>query len=79
MNPINKDIGPWCWVRADGGLKDYIYTYTSDGTHYILCARMENTSDPDTLQFKDAPNPWNTSQKLYANRNYSPYAYVIVR
>lgn len=69
LDPINKDIGPWCWVRADGGLKDYIYTYTSNGVHYILCTWMENTSDPDTLQFKDVNNPWNPSEKLYANRS----------
>ncbi|MBI4086602.1 prepilin-type N-terminal cleavage/methylation domain-containing protein [Candidatus Kaiserbacteria bacterium] len=79
VDPVNKDIGPWCWVRPDGGLKDYIYTYTSDGQHYILCTWMENTSDRDTLQFKDAPNPWNASERLYANRNYSPYSYVIVK
>ncbi len=78
-DPINRDIGPWCWVRPDGGLKDYIYTYTSDGQHYILCAWMENTSDRDTLQFRDVVNPWNSAEKLYADRSYSPYSYVIVK
>ncbi len=76
-DPINIDSGPWCW----GGpfMKNTIYAYSSDGQRYILCAWMENTSDSATLQFNDIVNPWNSSQKLYANNGYSAYNYVISR
>jgi type II secretion system protein G len=73
-DPVNVDKGPWCWSSATG--KNTIYTYASDGTHYILCGWMENTSDTQTLQNRDVPNPWNTSQGLKANWGYSAYNIV---
>lgn len=77
VDPINIDKGPWCWGGPTN--QNTIYTYASDGQKYILCAWMENTSNKNTLQFNDVSNPWNISQRLYANMNYSGYNYVIVR
>ena len=77
MDPINVDKGPWCW--SGSATKNTIYTYASDGTHFILCAWMENTADGSTLQFRDVDNPWNPSQKLYANYSYSAYNYVVAK
>jgi general secretion pathway protein G len=76
-DPVNIDTGPWCW--NGNSTQNTIFTYGSDGTHYILCAWMENTSDPATLQYRDVPNPWNTSQMLRANHSYSNYNIVITR
>lgn len=76
-DPINVDTGPWCW--SGNTTKNTIFTYGSDGTHYVLCAWMENTTDPATLQYRDVPNPWNTSLMLRANYNYSNYNIVITR
>ncbi len=76
-DPTNIDAGPWCWNGA--ATKNTIYTYASDGQRYVLCAWMENTSDKETLQFNDAADPWSTTQKLYTNRGYSGYNYVIVK
>lgn len=76
-DPINVDAGPWCWSSNTG--QNTILTYNSDGTHYVLCAWMENTSDQSTLQYRDVPNPWNTSQMLRANYSFSNYNIVITR
>jgi prepilin-type N-terminal cleavage/methylation domain-containing protein len=76
-DPINIDKGPWCW--GSNASKNTILTYNSDGTHYILCAWMENTSDQSTLQYRDVPNPWNTNGMLRANSNFSNYNIVITR
>lgn len=40
---------------------------------------MENTLDPDTLQYHDVPNPWNPAETLHANYGYSLYNYVITK
>lgn len=73
-DPVNVDKGPWCWTSATS--QNTIYVYLSDGNHYILCGWMENTSDRQTLQYQDVQNPWNTSQYLKANYNYSGYEIV---
>ena len=78
QDPINVDGGAWCWNGGTTG-KNNIYVYISDGQKYILCAWMENTSDVDTLQFKDITNPWDTATKLYAASGYSGYNYVIAK
>lgn len=77
LDPQDHDQGPWCWSGHTA--VNTIYTYTSDGQHYILCAWMGNHSDKSTLQYQDAPNPWNPSEYLYANYNYSGYNYVIAK
>lgn len=76
-DPINVDTGPWCWSGNTG--KNTILVYNSDGTHYVLCAWMENTSDSSTLQYRDVPNPWVPGQMLRANYGYSNYNIVITR
>ena len=76
-DPLNVDNGPWCW--SNNTSKNTIIVYHSDGTHYILCSWMENTSDPMTLQFTNIKNPWNTAESLRTNYNYSNYNYVITR
>ncbi len=76
-DPINIDQGPWCY--GGNTAKNTIFTYASDGTHYVLCAWMENTSDPATLQYHDVANPWNPSQMLRADNSFSNYSIVITR
>jgi prepilin-type N-terminal cleavage/methylation domain-containing protein len=77
VDPINIDRGPWC--SSGNTTKSAIYTYVSDGTHYILCAWLENTSDPMRLEITNIKNPWNTAQSLRTNYNYSDYNYVIAK
>jgi len=77
IDPRDEDLGPFCFGSQTSVNK--IYTYASDGQHYILCAWMENHSDPATLQYRDIPNPWNTAQTLYASYDYSKYNYVLAK
>ena len=77
VDPVNVDQGPWCW--GGNSAKNTIFTYASDGQHFILCGWMENTGDSSTLQYQDVPNPWNTAQTLRANFAYSNYNTVIAR
>jgi prepilin-type N-terminal cleavage/methylation domain-containing protein len=76
-DPVNVDMGPWCWGGAT--TRNTIFTYASDGTHYVLCSWMENTSDPSTLQYRDVANPWSPANYLRANYSYSNYNYVIAK
>lgn len=75
IDPLDDDAGPWCWSGATS--KNNIYTYTSDGTHFILCGWLENSNDSARLELNDVTNPFNPVQKLYANQGYSKYNFVI--
>lgn|ERR1035437_9800804 len=78
IDPINIDVGPWCWGGGPTS-QNNIYVYISDGKHYVLCTWMENTRDPNTLQYIDVADPWNPGQKLKANDGYSGYVDAIAQ
>ncbi|MBY0472736.1 type II secretion system GspH family protein [Patescibacteria group bacterium] len=76
-DPVNTDSGPW--PNSSSVAQNKFLSYISDGAHYVLCAWMENTSDPNTLQYIDVVNPWNTARKLYLNEGYSAYLQCIAK
>jgi prepilin-type N-terminal cleavage/methylation domain-containing protein len=78
LDPTNVDQGPWPWEGGGVGVNT-IYTYASNGQHYVLCAWMEDQSNPYTLQKKDITDSFNTSAQLYANDGYSAYNYCIAK
>jgi len=77
-DPINNDLGPWCYGGGAAG-KNTIYTYASNGQHYILCTWLENTSDKKTLQYEDVLDPFGQTYYLRASYGYSNYNYVITK
>ena len=87
MDPISIDSGPWPWGPGCGSTcVNNIYVYGTDGTaglsdakHYILCAWLENHTDPAILQLNDLADPFNTANKLYGNDSYSAYNYCIAK
>jgi hypothetical protein len=77
-DPINIDYGPWC-TNGYPDRSNTIYTYVSDGTHYVLCSWMENSTDPNTLQYHDVASPWNETKFMHADYSFGDHTTVIAR
>lgn len=86
FDPFSVDIGPWPWHNSSNAISppnntgyNTMYTYSSDGSHYIFCSWLENSGDTNTLKYQDVTNPYNTSQKLYADVGYSAMNYCVAQ
>lgn len=77
VDPRNIDQGPYCGGTGNDSVNT-IYTYESDGQHYILCAWLENSSDPSRLQTTNFANPWNQNEKLL-DSGYPYNSYIIAK
>lgn len=74
QDPTNAS-GAWPW-QGPTAVASY-YFYMSNGQKYILGAWLENRTHQNNLDAIDKPNPFNTSQMLHADVNYSGYVYVL--